>query len=205
MWAAGIGRRYFFLPFLSAFGFFRPASRLGRRLQRSQPDFLVPLVERAQVVETLIPGARTLGRDIGIQMVVAPSAGSPRLALGLFNGSGANHLAAIGLRPAAVIGDLDSIRSGIRAWVGENRLVHRPDQNRTDLDKALDFAFAELGLARLTVLAATGGRCDHEQANLGLLARLGLGPALRFAVRWLTPYRPEIHLAHAVEMEVPAP
>lgn len=63
-------------------------------LQRSQPDFLVPLVERAQVVETLIPGARTLGRDIGIQMVVAPSAGSPRLALGLFNGSGANHLAA---------------------------------------------------------------------------------------------------------------
>ena len=30
-------------------------------------------------------------------------------------------------------------------------------------------------------------------------------PALRYAVDWLAPYAPEIHLVHAVEMEVPTP
>ena len=63
-------------------------------LQRSQPDFLVPLVERAQVVDALIPAARTLARDIGIQTVIAPTASALRLSLGLFNGSGANRFTA---------------------------------------------------------------------------------------------------------------
>ena len=93
---------------------------------------------------------------------------------------GANHLARIGLRPAAVIGDLDSIKSTTRAWLGEECLVHRPDQDRTDLDKALTYAFDELGAARVTVLAAVGGRPDHETGNLGLLARLALGERLVF-------------------------
>jgi len=93
---------------------------------------------------------------------------------------GADQLGRIGLRPAAVIGDLDSITPGIRAWLGEDRMVHRPDQNRTDLDKALDFAFDELGLDRLTVLGATGGRLDHAAGNLGLLACRGLGERLVF-------------------------
>jgi len=93
---------------------------------------------------------------------------------------GANHLARIGLRPDAVIGDLDSIADGVRAWVGEDRMVHRPDQDRTDLDKSLEHAFGELGLDRLTVLGATGGRLDHALGNLGLLARLALGERLVF-------------------------
>jgi len=93
---------------------------------------------------------------------------------------GANHLGRIGLRPAAVVGDLDSITSGVRAFVGENRMVHRPDQDRTDLDKALEYAFHELGLDRLTVLGATGGRLDHASGNLGLLARLAMGEGLEY-------------------------
>lgn len=93
---------------------------------------------------------------------------------------GANHLGRIGLRPAVVIGDLDSITPGIRAWLGEERMVHRSDQDRTDLDKALEYAFDELGLDRLTVLGATGGRLDHAAGNLGLLARHGLGDRLCF-------------------------
>jgi thiamine pyrophosphokinase len=94
---------------------------------------------------------------------------------------GANHLARLGLRPAAVIGDLDSIRGDVRAWLGEKSMVHRPDQDRTDLDKALDYAFDELGVEALTVLAALGGRSDHDVANLGLLARLAMGENLVFA------------------------
>ena len=93
---------------------------------------------------------------------------------------GANHLARIGLRPAAVIGDLDSVSPETRAWLGEECMVDRPDQNRTDLDKALEYAFDELGIRNLTVLAALGGRTDHDLGNLGLLARLAMGDRLVF-------------------------
>ena len=93
---------------------------------------------------------------------------------------GADHLARLGLRPSAVIGDLDSINRETRAWLGEESLIERPDQNRTDLDKALEYAFDDLGVERLTVLAAVGGRIDHDLGNLGLLARLAMGERLIF-------------------------
>lgn len=86
---------------------------------------------------------------------------------------GANHLARIGVRPEAVIGDFDSLSPDVRAWVGEERLVARPDQERTDLEKTLTYAFDERGVERITVLAGTGGRLDHALGNLGLLARFG--------------------------------
>lgn len=84
---------------------------------------------------------------------------------------GANHLARVGLAPAAVVGDMDSILPAVRAWLGEGRLVVRADQERTDLDKTLAYAFDERGVQRVTVLAATGGRLDHAMENLALLAR----------------------------------
>jgi thiamine pyrophosphokinase len=93
---------------------------------------------------------------------------------------GANHLARIGLRPIAVIGDFDSVSSATRAWLGEEAFVHRPDQDRTDLEKAFEYAFGDLGLDRLTVLAALGGRTDLDLGNLGLLARLAMGERLVF-------------------------
>ena len=93
---------------------------------------------------------------------------------------GANHLARLGLRPARVIGDLDSIGADTRAWLGEQCMLHLPDQDRTDLDKAVAFAFDDLRVDRLTVLAALGGRTDHDVGNLGLLARLAMGDRLVF-------------------------
>ncbi len=99
---------------------------------------------------------------------------------------GANALARIGLMPRAVVGDLDSISPETAAWVGPARLVSRPDQDRTDLEKALIFAFDETGVRRLTVLGALGGRSDHEIGNLGLLWRLARGTDLVFrgAASW---------------------
>jgi thiamine pyrophosphokinase len=93
---------------------------------------------------------------------------------------GANHLARLGLRPTAVIGDLDSISAETRAWLGEGCMVDRPDQDRSDLDKALEYAFEHVGVTELVVLAALGGRTDHDLGNLGLLARLGMGGRLVF-------------------------
>lgn len=93
---------------------------------------------------------------------------------------GADHLARLGVRPTAVVGDLDSLSGPTRAWLGEGVLHHRPDQDRTDLDKALEYALGELRLERLTVLGALGGRPDHDLSNLGVLARLARGEGLVF-------------------------
>ena len=65
---------------------------------------------------------------------------------------GANHLARIGLRPTVVVGDLDSVSPNTRAWLGEECMVDRPDQDRT----------------------------DHDLGNLGLLARLAMGDRLTY-------------------------
>ena len=89
-------------------------------LQRAQPDYRVPLIERAAVVESLIPGARTLGREVGAEALLEPPSGWAHLALGLFNGSGAN-------RPPGSEGDYlvtgrlivtGDIGAGARASVG---------------------------------------------------------------------------------------
>jgi thiamine pyrophosphokinase len=93
---------------------------------------------------------------------------------------GANHLARLGLRPTAVIGDLDSMSDETRSWLGEDCLIQKIDQDRTDLEKAIEYAFDELGVQSMTVLAALGGRTDHDLANLGLLARLAMGDRLVF-------------------------
>ena len=86
---------------------------------------------------------------------------------------GANHLARVGVRPSAVVGDLDSITRAVRLWVGEERLVHRDDQEHTDLHKTLTYCFDERAVTEMTVMAATGGRLDHTLENLVLLSRFG--------------------------------
>ncbi len=64
-------------------------------LQRKQPDYLIPLDERADVVNALVPGAETMARDIGVELKLADSKiGSfPKgfsISFGFFNGNGAN-------------------------------------------------------------------------------------------------------------------
>jgi len=59
-------------------------------LQRLQPDAAMPVVERALVVDALIPSAETYARDIGFQILLHPS-GPWGLSLGVFNGNGGNQ------------------------------------------------------------------------------------------------------------------
>ena len=128
-----------------------------------------------------------MARENAVLVANAPLRWTPRLTalaasadLLLAADGGANHLARIGLRPAAVIGDLDSISESTRSWLGEELMIERPDQDRTDLDKTLEYALDNLKVRDFTVLGATGGRVDHDLGNLSLLARLGLGTRLQF-------------------------
>ncbi len=84
---------------------------------------------------------------------------------------GANHLARIGIRPHAVVGDLDSLAAGVRAWIGEDRCVLRGDQEYTDLHKTFAYLVEELKVRHAVVLAAVGGRQDHALEALSVLAR----------------------------------
>lgn len=93
-----------------------------------------------------------------------------RASLLLAADGGANHLANLGVRPHFVVGDFDSLEPSVRTWLGEARLVSRPDQNHTDLEKTLDFAL-EQGARSIRILAATGGRLDHALENLAILGR----------------------------------
>lgn len=59
-------------------------------LQRKQPDYAIPLDERADVVNALVPGAETMARDIGVEMKISNKTGS--FSFGFFNGNGANNV-----------------------------------------------------------------------------------------------------------------
>ena len=60
-------------------------------LQRKQPDYEIPLNERANVINALVPGAETMARDIGVELKLdKKNTGS--FSLGFFNGNGANNI-----------------------------------------------------------------------------------------------------------------
>lgn len=61
-------------------------------LQRSQPDYEIPVVERAAVIQSLIPSGETSARDIGILVKLHSKNKSIQSSLGMFNGNGGNHL-----------------------------------------------------------------------------------------------------------------
>lgn len=84
---------------------------------------------------------------------------------------GTRHALALGLTPAVVIGDLDSLSALDRRRLesaGTRLVVHPADKDQTDLELALDFA-VEQGCKTILVLAALGGRLDQTLANLALL------------------------------------
>jgi phosphate-selective porin len=60
-------------------------------LQRKQPDYQIPLLERAQVVNALVPGSETMARDIGIELKIDENK-TGSFSLGFFNGNGANNV-----------------------------------------------------------------------------------------------------------------
>jgi thiamine pyrophosphokinase len=86
---------------------------------------------------------------------------------------GSRHLLALGLTPAVVIGDLDSIRAGNRRRLelaGVQLVEHPRNKDETDLELALRYAVAQ-GYGVILIAGALGGRLDQTIGNLALLSR----------------------------------
>jgi thiamine pyrophosphokinase len=85
---------------------------------------------------------------------------------------GARHLAAVGVRPDIVIGDMDSIDSATLLHYEESgcRIVrHSQRKDETDTELALREAL-DLDPAQVWIWGAMGGRIDHTLANISLLS-----------------------------------
>lgn len=78
----------------------------------------------------------------------------------------ANQLLALNIMPEIILGDFDSFED--TPAFASIKKIRLPDQNFTDFQKALTWIKAA-SPARIDVVCATGGRMDHEQANLRAL------------------------------------
>ena len=85
---------------------------------------------------------------------------------------GLRHCLDLGLQPAILIGDLDSIDEGDLAALepGDTQILRYPTQKDfTDLELALQYAL-KLGADEIVVVAALGARWDQTIANMLLPA-----------------------------------
>ncbi len=84
---------------------------------------------------------------------------------------GALHARSLGLTPAVIIGDFDSLSpADVAAFEAAHVQIirHPPEKDETDLELALHFC-RELGATRLWILGGLGGRFDQSMANILLL------------------------------------
>ncbi len=89
--------------------------------------------------------------------------------------SGTRHFLRVELLPHLVSGDFDSLTEDELIWLeGQDiRVIPTPDQDFTDLDKALAIALEELGAGQVRIFAATGGRLDHIYSVLSTVVKYG--------------------------------
>jgi len=87
---------------------------------------------------------------------------------------GARHAVTLRLQPDFIVGDMDSLPKALpRTW---KKTLYWCDFNpeRSDLDKALDFA-RSLGAREVRVAGVLGGGLDHELVNFAALEESGAG------------------------------
>lgn len=83
---------------------------------------------------------------------------------------GANTARALGATPAAIVGDFDSATPETLAHFTGVKQVRDEDLDRTDTEKAIEYALAQ-GSFAITILGATSGRLDHVLGHVGLLRK----------------------------------
>ena len=80
--------------------------------------------------------------------------------------AGADRLLKYNIVPDWIVGDLDSVSENTITKL-EDWTITNKDIQKTDLEKAVDYAF-EKGAKRIQIVGWSGGRIDHTLAALGL-------------------------------------
>ena len=89
---------------------------------------------------------------------------------------GTRHASSLALKPALVIGDMDSAENSLlqKLQVDNVPIEFFPrDKNETDLELAINSAI-ELSPKEIVIVAALGGRLDQTLANIALITDLRL-------------------------------
>lgn len=116
------------------------------------------MIVSSQAAVTLVGGGHSGPTDINSALQYAPNL--------VAADGGAGRVLAEGLRPLAVIGDMDSLSAEARAAFAD--LLHPvPEQDTTDFEKCLTRIDAPLILG----VGFLGGRVDHELAVFNTMAR----------------------------------
>ena len=78
----------------------------------------------------------------------------------------------LGIKIDVVLGDFDKTENWEELLANQQpiEVVHTPDQNKTDLEKGLDYLLAK-GHKAVNILWATGKRADHAVNNLSTLVK----------------------------------
>ena len=84
---------------------------------------------------------------------------------------GANAARALGARPHAIVGDLDSVTPETLAHFTGVPLVRDANQDRTDSEKAIEYALARAPFDEITLLGASSGRLGHVVGHIALLRK----------------------------------
>ena len=99
--------------------------------------------------------------------------------------SGADQIISHNFTPDAIIGDMDSTKFKKEDFKG--LWISSPDQNRTDLQKTLDWCIAN-DVTEVTVLGIMGKREDHSLGNLHILAEFSQKMDIQFITNYAVIY-----------------
>ncbi len=77
-----------------------------------------------------------------------------------------------GIKVDVLLGDFDRLYNleAIQAQQSDIQIIHTPDQNKTDLEKAIEYLI-EKGHKAVNIVWATGRRADHSITNTTNLVR----------------------------------
>ena len=116
------------------------------------------------IVQSQTPVTLLGAGDAGAALVRDALATAPLLVAA---DGGANKARALGLRPAAVIGDMDSVLPATRQSMADVPFHHVAEQDSTDFEKAL----TRIGAPFVLAVGFTGARVDHALAVWNALVR----------------------------------